>query len=163
MGPLTLTRTLTLPLPLPLTLTLTLTRWGLSGAQRTQWCNFAAQWCGMPTSCHGGLHTGQSRFVRHANLSSAVGGPKQRTLYDVCLPNISHALKVGTFPTWLGFGLGFGLGLAHPNLTPNPNPNPGGHLPHDGDLGRAHLLRAELPHLHGPLAEGRPRHLPGQG
>ena len=67
----------------------------------------------MPTACHGGLHTGQSRFVRHANLSgTAVGETKQRTLYDVCLPNISHALKVGTFPAWLGFGLGFGLGLA---------------------------------------------------
>ena len=50
----------------------------------------------MPTSCHGGLHTGQSRFVRHANLRAAgVGGTKQRTLYDVCLPNISRALKVG--------------------------------------------------------------------
>ena len=66
----------------------------------------------MPTSCHGGLHTGQSRFVRHANLSSAgVGEPKQRTLYDVCLPNISHALKVGIFPTRLGLGLGLGLGM----------------------------------------------------
>jgi hypothetical protein len=75
-------------------------RWGLTGAQRTQWCHFAAQWCGMPTSCHGGLHTGQSRFVRHSNLSrAAVGDPKQRTLYDVCLPNISHALKVGVLPT----------------------------------------------------------------
>ena len=73
--------------------------------------------CGTPTSCHGGLHTGQNRFAKPSS-STGVGqhrrepaghrGPHEaapttgtgsRTLYDVCLPNISRAVKVGIFPT----------------------------------------------------------------
>ena len=83
-------------------------RWGLSGPQRTSWCKFAVDWCSerqgklgaLPAGsggCHGSLHTGATRFAGASRVANTVAG--SRKVMDVCLPNVSRAMKLGIFPT----------------------------------------------------------------